>query len=116
MKTILFSISFLFVLINVSAQKLVEQTEFKSLMKTAGAQLIDVRTAKEYAQGKISGAVNIDYFSSNFTTAISKLDKSKIILVYCAAGGRSASAAKEFKKLGFKKVYELKGGYDHWKE
>ena len=29
MKTILFSISFLFVLINVSAQKVVEQAEFK---------------------------------------------------------------------------------------
>jgi rhodanese-related sulfurtransferase len=116
MKTILFSISFLFVLFPVSAQKVVDQTEFKTLIKTEGAQLVDVRTAKEYAQGKISGAVNIDYFSSSFSTAISKLDKKKIILVYCAAGGRSASAAKEFKKLGFKKVYDLRGGYDSWKD
>lgn len=116
MKTLLFSISFLFMLFNTSAQKVVDQATFKTLMQKEGAQLIDVRTANEYAQGKISNAVNIDYFSSNFSELISKLDKNKFTLVYCAAGGRSASAAKEFKKLGFKKVYDLKGGYDHWKE
>jgi rhodanese-related sulfurtransferase len=45
-----------------------------------------------------------------------KLDKNKPVLVYCAAGGRSASAAKDLKKAGFKKVYDLEGGYDAWKE
>ena len=99
------------------AQNRVSQTEFKKLMKDPSAQIVDVRTSKEVAEGKISGSMNIDYFSASFmATAQNKLDKNKPVLVYCAAGGRSASAAKDLKKAGFKKVYDLEGGYDAWKE
>jgi rhodanese-related sulfurtransferase len=99
------------------AQNRVSQTEFKKLMKDPSAQIVDVRTANEVAQGKINGSMNIDYFSPTFVaTAQKKLDKTKPVLVYCAAGGRSASAAKDLKKAGFKKVYDLEGGYDAWKE
>lgn len=99
------------------AQNRVSQAEFKKLMKDPAAQIVDVRTSKEVAEGKISGSMNIDYFSPTFITmAEKKLDKTKPVLVYCAAGGRSASAAKDLKKAGFKKVYDLEGGYDAWKE
>ena len=99
------------------AQNRVSQTEFKKLMKDPSAQIVDVRTSKEVAEGKIAGSMNIDYFSASFiATAQKKLDKNKPVLVYCAAGGRSASAAKDLKKAGFKKVYDLEGGYDAWKE
>jgi rhodanese-related sulfurtransferase len=99
------------------AQNRVSQTEFKKLMKDPSAQIVDVRTSKEVAEGKITGSINLDYFSSTFvTSATNKLDKTKPVLVYCAAGGRSASAAKDLKKAGFKKVYDLEGGYDAWKE
>ena len=98
-------------------QKRVSQADFKKLMKDKNAQIVDVRTANEVLQGKIQGSINIDYFKTNFKEiAVSKLDKSKPVLVYCAAGGRSASAAKDLKKAGFKKVYDLEGGYDNWKE
>ncbi|MEN9973510.1 MAG: hypothetical protein RIS20_1857 [Bacteroidota bacterium] len=99
------------------AQNRVSQSEFKKLMKDPAAQIVDVRTSKEVAEGKIAGSVNIDYFSASFiATAEKKLDKTKPVLVYCAAGGRSASAAKDLKKAGFKKVYDLEGGYDSWKD
>ena len=99
------------------AQNRVSQTEFKKLMKDPSAQIVDVRTSKEVVEGKIAGSINLDYFSSTFvTSATNKLDKTKPVLVYCAAGGRSASAAKDLKKAGFKKVYDLEGGYDAWKE
>jgi rhodanese-related sulfurtransferase len=99
------------------AQNRVSQTEFKKLMKDPSAQIVDVRTSKEVAEGKISGSMNMDYFSSSFIAiAEKKLDKNKPVLVYCAAGGRSASAAKDLKKAGFKKVYDLEGGYDAWKD
>lgn len=98
-------------------QKRVTQEEFKKLMKDKNAQILDVRTANEVAQGKIQGSMNIDYFKSDFMAiANNKLDKNKPVLVYCAAGGRSASAAKDLKKAGFKKVFDLEGGYDNWKE
>ncbi len=85
-------------------------------MNLENVQIIDVRTPAEFTDGHIQNAVNIDYFSKSFSANISKLNKQKTVLVYCAAGGRSATAAKEFKKLGFKKVYDLIGGYDDWKE
>ncbi len=85
-------------------------------MNLENVQIIDVRTPEEFADGHIQNAVNIDYFSKSFSVNISKLNKQKTLLVYCAAGGRSATAAKELKKLGFKKVYDLTGGYDDWKK
>jgi len=98
-------------------QKRVSQSEFKKLMNDKNSQILDVRTANEVAQGKIQGSLNIDYFKADFMEiAKSKLDKNKPILVYCAAGGRSASAAKDLKKAGFKSVYDLEGGYDNWNE
>jgi rhodanese-related sulfurtransferase len=94
--------------------KVVNPDEFKELMSNASAQLVDVRTANEYAAGKIGNAINIDYFGDDFKQHIAKLDKNKIILVYCAAGGRSAKASKIFSDMGFIEVYELKGGYGNW--
>jgi rhodanese-related sulfurtransferase len=99
------------------AQKKVTQEEFKKLMKNPSAQILDVRTAQEVAAGKIAGSVNVDYFSASFKeSVVKKLDKNKPVLVYCAAGGRSASAASDLKKAGFKHVYDLEGGYDSWRE
>jgi rhodanese-related sulfurtransferase len=98
------------------SQKKINQEEFKDLIIKGNALIIDVRTPVEFSEGNINNAINIDYFSKSFPVTISKLDKQKNILVYCAAGGRSTSACLDFKELGFKKVYNLIGGYDDWKE
>lgn len=116
MKNIALSFVLLFLSLTAFAQKRVSNEEFKALMKEKGAQILDVRTAKEVAEGKIEGSINIDYFSPTFLEKASKLDKSKPVLIYCAAGGRRLSAAKDLKKAGFKKVYDLQTGYDGWKE
>lgn len=116
MQKILLVLALIFTGFTVNAQKRLSNDEFKSMMKDKNAQILDVRTAKEVAEGKIEGSVNIDYFSPKFLENSSKLDKSKPVLIYCAAGGRSLSAAKDLKKAGFKKVYDLKNGYDGWKE
>ncbi len=102
--------------ISLFSQKKITQEEFKGLIIKGNALIIDVRTPVEFSEAHIKNAINIDYFSKSFPATISKLDKKKTILVYCAAGGRSTSACSDFKKLGFKKVYNLIGGYDNWKE
>ena len=98
------------------SQKKITQEKFKELIVKGNTLVIDVRTPVEFSEAHIKNAINIDYFSKSFPVTISKLDKQKTILVYCAAGGRSTSACSDFKKLGFKKVYNLIGGYDDWKE
>ncbi|MFM7666636.1 MAG: rhodanese-like domain-containing protein [Bacteroidota bacterium] len=95
--------------------KKVSKTEFTQLMKKSGAQLIDVRTPREFSNGFIEGAKNIDYNGDLFEKQMKKLDKNKPVLVYCAAGGRSENAAELFKEWGFKEVYDLEGGYNAWK-
>jgi rhodanese-related sulfurtransferase len=90
--------------------------EFESILsKDKTVQLVDVRTPEEYAAGHIEGARLIDFYDTDFATRIGKLDKNKPVLVYCAAGGRSASAAEQLNKMGFKKVYDLAGGMRAWR-
>jgi rhodanese-related sulfurtransferase len=95
--------------------KKVSKVEFSELMKKSGAQLIDVRTSREFSNGFIEGAKNIDYNGDSFEKQIKKLDKNKPVLVYCAAGGRSENAAELLKEWGFKEIYDLEGGYNAWK-
>ena len=95
--------------------KKVSKTEFAELMKKTGAQLIDVRTPREFTNGFIEGAKNIDYNGDSFEKQMKKLDKTKPVLVYCAAGGRSENAAELLQEWGFKEVYDLEGGYNGWK-
>ena len=93
----------------------VDKAEFAKLMKKSGAQLIDVRTSREFSNGFIAGAKNIDYNGESFEKQMKKLDKNKPVLVYCAAGGRSENASELLKEWGFKEVYDLIGGYNGWK-
>lgn len=89
--------------------------EFKSKMDSMEDEIIlDVRTPEEWANGTIPGAVKVDWYGDNFEAEIAKLDKSKPVLVYCAAGGRSARAMKKLSDLGFTQVYNLKGGMGAW--
>lgn len=101
---------------NSTINKVVSPDKFKELMNNENVQLVDVRTAEEYKGGKIGNAINIDYYSSSFKDEIAKLDKNRTVLVYCAAGGRSAKAAKIFSDMGFVEIYDLNGGYRNWNQ
>ncbi|SRR5210317_1664999 len=91
----------------------VEKETFKSLLKN-NYPVLDVRTPQEYDGGHIDKAVNIDFNAPDFKDQLAKLEKDQPFLIYCAVGGRSARAASLMQSLGFKKVYELKGGYRNW--
>lgn len=78
--------------------------------------IIDVRTTGEFRKGHLEQAKHINYFSKNFSEELSKLDKSKIYLVYCKSGGRSASAVNKMLESGFTEVYNLVGGIDAWQK
>jgi rhodanese-related sulfurtransferase len=82
-----------------------------------GACIVDVRTPGEYATGCIDKAVRVEWPDKDFSKEVAaKLDSSKPVLVYCRSGGRSAAAAAELVKLGFKKVCDLEGGILAWKK
>jgi len=78
-------------------------------------KIVDVRTPREFSQQHLSKAINIDVFHRDFTKhVIKKLKKSDEIILYCRSGQRSMNAAKQLNKLGFKNLYNLKGGMISW--
>lgn len=76
--------------------------------------VVDVRTPKEYRKGHMKNAINISYFNNWFTDSISKLNREKTIYMYCQTQHRSPLASKKMKKMGFKKIIDLKGGFMKW--
>ena len=93
----------------------VKVEEFKKGIQQEGVQLVDVRTPKEFKAGHIKDAVLINFYDDNFNQiSEQKLDKNQPVYLYCRSGGRSAKAAKMYKDAGFKKVYNLLGGFNAW--
>jgi len=90
--------------------------EFSKLITAPGVVLLDVRTAAEYAEGHIEGAVLIDQKQDDFVEkAKAALPIDKTIAIYCRSGRRSADAAGKLADIGYKCV-NLKGGIIAWKE
>jgi rhodanese-related sulfurtransferase len=96
---------------NLGVFKDVELTEFENLISKTNAQLIDVRTPEEFAEGSIPGAVNIDFRNDAFEANIGKLNKANPVLLFCRSGGRSSSAMGQLQEMQFKEVYNLLDGY-----
>ncbi len=90
---------------------------FERLIATDGVQLVDVRTADEFAtKPHIAGAINIDVKVANFAEqAQALLDKEKKVAVYCQRGRRSKMVAAQLTELGYT-VYELNTGIENWQK
>ena len=92
----------------------VNVNEFEKQIKNKHVQLVDVRTADEYAGGFIANAVNIDVFDTKFMQrAASILNKKEKVYVYCRSGKRSMTAARRLAGAGYK-VVNLEGGIMAW--
>ena len=83
--------------------------EFLELLsQTSDAQIIDVRTKKEYLSGHMEGAINIPITNKD---ELLSLDKDKTYFLHCRVGGRSAIAAYHLTVAGYPKVYNLNDTY-----
>ena len=92
--------------------QLLEPKEFLAKFKaTKDAQLLDVRTPEEVAEGALEGAQNINFYDADFKDKLSNLDINKPVFVYCRSGGRSGKCAQMCKDMGFKEIYDMKGGW-----
>jgi rhodanese-related sulfurtransferase len=78
--------------------------------------LIDVREKDDAAKGMIPGAVHIARGMLEHNIDQVTTEKDKKIVLYCGGGSRSALSAWMLKKMGFKNVISLAGGYRSWNE
>jgi sulfur-carrier protein adenylyltransferase/sulfurtransferase len=77
--------------------------------------VVDVRELDEWDEGHIPGAIHVPrgHLESRIEQAVP--DRSKAVVLYCAAGNRSAFAAKTLGELGYERVSSLAGGFTDWK-
>jgi sulfur-carrier protein adenylyltransferase/sulfurtransferase len=77
--------------------------------------IIDVREKDEWVQGHIPGArwISRGHLESRIEDAVPERDTP--IVLYCAAGNRSAFAAKVLGQLGYADVTSMAGGFTAWK-
>ena len=75
--------------------------------------ILDVRTAAEFAEKHIPGALNIPNETIG-TEEIPELpNKEQLILVYCRSGNRSKQASEKLVGLGYTNIVEF-GGITDW--
>ena len=86
-------------------------------MQQAGENftLIDVREADEQAKGTIPGAIKLPRGILEVNIDQITTDKDRKLVLYCGGGSRSALAALNLKKMGFRNVISLAGGYRGWR-
>ncbi len=90
--------------------------DFQHLIADSSVIRLDVRTAKEFDEGHIPNAVNIDVLQPDFLQkALPSLPRKRTIAVNCRSGKRSKKAAELLAKKGYK-VVELDAGFNGWIE
>jgi phage shock protein E len=82
--------------------------DFKAMV-AAGAQIVDVRSAGEFAGGNVPGSVNMPLDA--LIKHAQKLDKSKPVITCCASGMRSGVGAGVLRNAGFNEVVNGGGWY-----
>lgn len=91
---------------NISVQ------EAKDKFNSKGIQFIDVRTPGEYQANHRKPFRNIPLQS--LSGEADTLDKDKEVVVICQSGMRSMRASKMLRKMGFKKISNVRGGMSSW--
>ena len=99
--------------------KTITPDEALKLSNENKCNLIDIRDANELQKlGQIENSYNISRglleFSIHPDSAFiqrEEIDLNKELVLFCAAGGRSALAAKTLKEMGFTNVSHVEGGF-----
>lgn len=84
----------------------------------AGEQLnlVDVREESEYAAGHLPGAVHLSKGVIERDVEKTFRDPDAELVLYCGGGFRSALAADNLQKMGYRNVVSMDGGWRGWKE
>ena len=84
------------------------------LDKGDNVNLIDVREDNEWNLGRIPTAIHLG--KGIIERDIESVVKNREIelILYCQGGFRSALAAESLKKMGYKNIYSMSGGFGTW--
>ena len=77
-------------------------------------QIVDVRSTREWKNGRIPGARHI--FLPELEKRLGELDLKKPTAVYCASGYRASIASSILKPAGFDKLWNVPGSWEAWRK
>lgn len=99
-----------------NSEHVLTSQELQEVMKKEKEiMVVNVLSKESYTNCHIKGSVNVPL--NNLKEESKSWDKEKKIIVYCASFACQASvkAYEMLKAMGFKKVYDYKGGIKEWK-
>ena len=105
-------------LVNDAKSRIKECTvdDVKNRRVPVGSTLIDVREESEFAAGHVPGAVHLSKGVIERDVEAKFPDKAASLVLYCGGGFRSALAADNLQKMGYKNVLSMDGGMRGWRE
>lgn len=74
-----------------------------------GVLVVDVRSAEEFAEGHLDGAINIEWDKYDDLIAAIGEDKQRQVVFYCRTGNRVGKSIKELESRGYTNIYNATG-------
>ncbi len=93
----------------------IREVDARAAQALPEAVWVDVREHDEWQEGHIPGAVHVPRGNLESRIEAAVPDKAATVVLYCAAGNRSAFAAKALGELGYENAVSLAGGFTDWK-
>jgi len=78
--------------------------------------LVDVREESEFAKDHLSGAIHLGKAIIERDIEEQVPDPNTELILYCGGGYRSALAADNLQKMGYRNVFSMDGGIREWRE
>src|SRR4029077_9554507 len=102
------------------AKTRVKQTDVPTVLarmkKGEALTLVDVREDSEWANGRVAGAGHLGRGVLERDVEAAIPDKTKEIILYCGGGFRSALAADNLQKMGYRNAVSMDGGWRGWND
>ncbi len=104
-------------LVDDAKSRIVEMTIDDLMLKQQRGdkyRLVDVREDDEWRAGHARGAEHLGRGVIERDIIIKAPDKDEELILYCGGGFRSALAADNLQRMGYKRVRSLIGGWREW--
>lgn len=86
------------------------------LINREDAVLVDLRDQNEFDQAHLPNARHLPLGELTQRSAELEKFRERPLILYCATGSRTASAIATLKKVGFTRLYNLRGGIFEWEK
>lgn len=84
------------------------------LKQQSTPQLVDVRSAGEFAINHIPGAINTDFSKPEGKQQLLQLHAAQPVFLYAINNNRTQQAAQLLQQAGFTQIFQLQGGIANW--